>query len=148
MVAVSGELIHRQLAVRDLALRLRDGVAATRVIGEASSLHLDFPIGLAAVSQDARIVAGSLPAEVTRSKALRDTLATRPVEALLRPLGGSEPILLAIFPCTPLSVVGAFSISNLLRVALPGLETPPAPASAVIVDRESGLLAHIGAPQL
>ena len=66
-VAVSGELIHRQLAVRDLALRLRDGVAATRVIGEASSLHLDFPIGLAAVSQDARIVAGSLPAEVTRS---------------------------------------------------------------------------------
>ena len=144
--AVSGELFHRLLIVRDLALRMRDGIGAERVIGEVGDAGVDFPGGLAAVSPDARVVAGWLPGELAGSPRLRDLLKTPATEELLRsPDGGKQATVLAIVPGRPLSVVGAFSATDLLRAALPGIEAPSARASAVILGPAGDRLAHIGA---
>jgi signal transduction histidine kinase len=49
-------------------------------------------------------------------------------------------------PGSPLLVAGAFSTVDLLHFALPDLDSPPARASALIVDPQAGVLASGGAP--
>ncbi len=145
--AISAELFHRLMSVRSLALRLRDGAPAARVIEDSSVLRPDFPQGLAVVAaSDAGVIAGTLSPPVSRRTVL-DVLVTRQKEAFLRPLAGEKgAIVLAVFPSRPLAVVGAFSLSDLLLGALPWLEAPATSASAVIFDSEGEELAHIGAP--
>jgi len=147
--AVSEELFHRQLVVRDIAFRLRDGVEPTRAIVEEDVDKHDFPEGLAAVSRDFRIIAGKLPKEVLGARTLQDATTTRGSEALIRSVrDDQDTILLAIMPGRPTAIVGAFYLSDLMRTALPGLDVPSVPAAAVIVDPTTGLLAHLGAPPL
>ena len=144
--AVSGELFHRLLIVRDLALRMRDGVGPGRVIEQAGDASADFPGGLAAVSTDGRVVAGRLPGDLAGSAPLRDLVKAQGTEAFLRSLGGSGgATALAVVSGRPYPVVGAFSATDLLRAALPGIEAPSAEASAVILDASGNRLAHIGA---
>jgi len=145
--AVSEELFHRLLTVRDVAFRLKDGVTPIRAIAEEDADTSDFPQGLAAVSPDARIIAGKLPKEIVGSRTLMDALAARDMEAFLRPVRQeNETMLLAVMPGKPASIVGAFYLSDLMRTALPGFEASPVSATVVIVDSILGLLAHLGAP--
>jgi signal transduction histidine kinase len=146
--AISEVLLHRQIAVRELALRLQDGVSPARLIREAGSLAHDFPEGLAVVSRKGRIVAGFLPAFLPGSGLLERALASPGgADGLLPPLASpSGAVVTAAFTDSPLLVAGAFSTVNLLRFALPDLGSPPGRASAVIVDPEQGVLAYDGAP--
>lgn len=147
--AISEELLHRQLAVRALALRLRDGVAPARVVAEDSASARDFPEGLAVVSGSGWIVAGSLPTSLRGSPALTRVLAAARGDggARLPPLTSENGLTVAAsFADGSLSVVGAFSNSRLLRFALSGLDSPPGSASVVIVDAEARVLAYEGAP--
>jgi signal transduction histidine kinase len=145
--AISEVLLHRQIAVRELALRLQDGVSPARLIREAGSLAHDFPEGLAVVSRKGRIVAGFLPAFLSGSGLLERALASPGgADGLLPPLASpSGAVVTAAFTDSPLLVAGAFSTVNLLRFALPDLGSPPGRASAVIVDPEQGVLAYDGA---
>jgi signal transduction histidine kinase len=143
--AISEVLLHRRIAVHELALRLRDGVAPARLVQEAGSLAHEFPDGLAVVSRSGRIAAGSLPAGLAGSRLL---------ERALDSAGGPSPLLAspggvlvtAALPGSPLLVAGAFSTVDLLHFALPDLDSPPARASALIVDPQAGVLASGGAP--
>jgi signal transduction histidine kinase len=147
--AISEELFHRQIAVHALALRLQDGVAPDRVVAEASPSARDFSEGLTVISADGWIVAGSLPPYLRDSPALTRALAQArgSTERLLPPLATERgAIVTASFSDRSLSVVGAFSILDLLRFALPDLDSPSGSASAVIVDAEARVLAHEGAP--
>jgi signal transduction histidine kinase len=143
--AISEVLLHRRIAVHELALRLRDGVAPARLVQEAGSLAHEFPDGLAVVSRSGRIAAGSLPAGLAGSRLL---------ERALDSAGGPSPLLAspggvlvtAALPGSPLLVAGAFSTVDLLQFALPDLDSPPARASALIVDPQAGVLASGGAP--
>jgi len=136
--AISEVLRHRQIAIRELALRLRDGVAPARLIREAGSLIHDFPEGLAVVSRTGRIVAGSLPAFLAGSGLLERALAASgDADGLFPPLASPDGALVtAAIPGSPLVVAGAFTTANLLRFALPDLDSPPGRATAVIVDPE------------
>jgi signal transduction histidine kinase len=149
--AISEVLLHRQIAVRELALRLSDGVAAARVLAEAGSLDHDFPEGLAVVSRNGRTVAGFLPPYLTGSPLLARVLASsRSATETVQPpfAADSGAIVTAAVPGGHLFVVGAFAILDLLRFALPDLESLAGRASAVIVDPQAGVLAHDGAPPL
>ena len=142
--AISEEVFHRQIAVRALSLRLRDGVTPARVIEEARPSSRDFPEGLSVVSGNNRIVAGSLPLYLSRSPALARALAS-PGNNPKRLLGST---VMVSFSSGPLSVVGAFTVLDLLKLALPDLESPSIRANVVIVDPEVGVLAHEGAGQI
>jgi signal transduction histidine kinase len=148
---ISEELFHRQIAVRALSLRLSDGVSPARAIADARPTARDFPKGLAVVAGNRRIVAGFLPVELLHSRALTRALGSTPrgAERIAPPLtteGGS--IVIVSSTDGPLSVVGAFTTLDLLRFALPGLDVPPVSASVVIIDPETGVLAHEGAARL
>jgi signal transduction histidine kinase len=54
----------------------------------------------------------------------------------------------AVVPGGDLLVIGAFAILDLLRSALPDLESLSGRVSAVIIDPQAGVLAHDGAPPL
>ncbi len=143
--AISEVLLHRQIAVRELALRLRDGVAPARLVREARSLTHDFPEGLAVLSRSGRLLAGALPAYLAGSRLLERALASSGDLSLL--LASSDGALVtAALPGSPLLVAGAFSTAELLRFALPDLGSPPGRASALIVDPQAGVLAYGGAP--
>jgi signal transduction histidine kinase len=149
--AISEELFHRQIAVRALALRLSDGVSPNRVVMEASPSARDFSGGLAVVTEAGRIVAGSLPSYVSGSPALTRALASpgNGTERLAHPLTTETGSILTVSSSDgALRVVGAFTILDLLRFALPDLESPLGSASVVIVDPAAGVLAHEGAPAL
>lgn len=149
--AISEELFHRQIAVRALALRLRDGVAPARVVAEARPSARDFSEGLAVISGTGRIVSGALPLYLRGSTALMRALASPRggAERLVPPLVAERGSIMMVSSSDgPLSVVGAFTISDLLRFALPDLESPPVRASVVIVDPDAGVVAHEGASPL
>ncbi len=142
--AISEVLLHRQIAVRELALRLRDGVAPARLVREAGSLTHDFPDGLAVLTRDGEVLAGALPAYLAGSRLLERALASSGDRSppLASPVGA---LVTAAMPGSPLVVAGAFSLADLLRFALPDLDSPPGRASALIVDPQAGLLASDGA---
>ena len=123
--AISEVLLHRQIAVREMALRLQDGVAPARLIREAGSLAHDFPEGLAVVSRKGRIVAGSLPAFLPGSGLLERALAAPGgADGLLPPLasrGGA--VVTAASTGSPLLVAGVFLHRRppAFRASRPGL---------------------------
>jgi signal transduction histidine kinase len=146
--AISEGLLNRRIAVRELALRLQDGVEPHTLVREAGFLGHDFPEGLAVVTREGQVVAGSLPAFLTSSGLLQRALAVSGM-ASTRPLATPSGALVAAAAAgTPLVVAGAFTVSALLRFALPDLNSPPQQASAVILDPQQGVLAHEGAPMV
>lgn len=149
--AISEVLQHRQIAVRELALRLSDGVTPERVIAEAGTLAHDFPAGLAVVSREGRVLAGFLPPYLEGSPAFLRLLESAPAEADSLPLPQATKngaIVSAVVPGSDLLVIGVFAILDLLRSALPDLESLSGRVSAVIIDPQAGVLAHDGAPPL
>jgi signal transduction histidine kinase len=146
---ISEELFHRQIAVQALSLRLRDGVAPMRALADSQPTARDFSLGIAVISGSGRIVAGSLPVELLRSPELMRTLRSTPGGAEGSPLATVRGSIVMVSSTDgALSVVGAFTITELLRFALPDLESPPMSASVVIVDPETGVLARGGAALL
>jgi signal transduction histidine kinase len=149
--AVSEVLLHRQVTVHELAFRLSDRVPATQVVAEAGSLDHDFPEGLAVVSGSGRIVAGFLTPHLRDSALLARALAASSdaAETLQPPLAADGVgVATAAAPRRGLFVVGAFRLLDLLRFALPDLESRAGRDSAVIFDPQAGVLAHDGAPPL
>ncbi len=144
--AVSEELAERAAAVRQLGLRLLDGVDAGRAVRDARAGEDEFSEGLAVVSPAGRIAAGTLSLRAADAQALEEAVATPGAQPLLRLLAdGGETVVLAVYPARPLAVVGAFTLLPLLREVLPDLDRQPSPVSAAIVDRSTGVLARVGA---
>jgi len=146
--AMSELLLHRRIAVRDLALRLEDGIAAQEVIKEGEPIAHSFDEGLAVVSRNGKILAGSLSPSLIGSPLFRRALASLKSEAesshsVFMVDGGL--ITTAVPAGGSLLVMGFFSAKELLLFALPDLDSPPMRASAVIVDPQAGVLANIGA---
>ena len=143
--AISELLLHRRIAVRDLALRLEDGIAAQEVIKEGEPIAHSFDEGLAVVSRSGQILAGSLSPSLIGSPLFRRALAESGHSVFMAD-GGL--IATAVPAGGSLLVMGFFSAKELLLFALPDLGSPPLRASAVIVDPQAGALANIGARPL
>ena len=149
--AISEVLFHRQVTVHELAFRLSDRVPAAQVVAEAGSLDHDFPEGLAVVSGSSRIVAGFLPPHLQGSALLARALAASSdaAETLQPPVAADGVgVATAAAPGGRMFVVGAFRLLDLLRFALPDLESRAGRDSAAIFDPQAGVLAHEGAPPL
>jgi HAMP domain-containing protein len=147
--AISQELYHRQVTLRQIALRLGDGVSPSRAVAEADIAARDFTEGIAAIAGDGRSAAGAMPAVVSGSSALRKALASPGSERLFYPLTTAVgTIVLAASRGGSFTVVGAFTLSDLLHLALPGLEASSGRVSGIIVDQASVLISAVGAPPL
>ncbi len=145
--AISRELFRRQAIVRALALSLKDGVSPARVVEEARPFTGDFSEGLAVISGKGRIVAGSFPSPARPVTLVRGLGSSESCPEKFSPTITEEGAIVLSSGGAP-GVVGAFTIRELLRTALPSLESRVMSDDVIILDPGSGVLAYAGTPPL
>ncbi len=155
--AISEQLDHRSIAVRNLELRAADGTPPAAILNTSSFLLSDFDGGLAFFSPD-----GVRLAVTTGDTASSQFLTDSAVSSLLKDIlsrAGPEPIfsspmvdprtnqsfvlVAAAAPSRPI-VVGAFSPMSLASRALANTFTSGGQASVFIVDAQRQILYQAG----
>jgi len=148
--AISEQLHHRQASIRSMALRLGGDLEPEELLQQESYLLSDFDRGMAVTDRSGRILASD-PIDLDwTSRPIISTLASsnndRPVFSTPFDEKGLVTVLVAAAPEGRKAIVGAFTVSSLLRSAMLGLGSSEAGASAFLVDDSGDLLGSLGAP--
>jgi len=145
--AISEQLHHRQASIRSMALRLGGDLEPEELLQQESYLLSDFDRGMAVTDRSGRILASD-PIDLDwTSRPIISTLASsnndRPVFSTPFDEKGLVTVLVAAAPEGRKAIVGAFTVSSLLRSAMLGLGSSEAGASAFLVDDSGDLLGSL-----
>ncbi len=145
---ISEQLHHRESAVFDLSRRLADGVPPSSVIEQASFLYPDFDGGLGVIDGDGLIIASNVSMDIENLPQLSSIIGElREEQAIFSNTfsDNDDAIVLVAAQGGNRAVIGAFSISGIMRSTLLGVTSGSEDSIYFLTDNTGQLLQSEGA---
>jgi signal transduction histidine kinase len=148
--AISEQLHHRQSSISSMASHLSEDLSPEALLQEESDLLADFDRGMAVTDHNGRVLASNPGGVGWTTRPIISTLTSldgpQAVFSLPFDEEGQVTVLVLAAPDEGNVVVGAFTVSSLMRSAMLGLGSSEAGASAFLADDAGRLLASLGPP--
>lgn len=145
--AISEQLHHREAAIYNLALRLRDGKPPSDVIDEASFITPDFVGGLGVIDRSGQVLISSTIEFSWKDRPLSEVIDNVQRDHAYFSLpyveNGESMLLVAALGDNTIAV-GAFSIADLMRSTQLGSLAEPENTISFLTDQSGQLLQSIG----
>jgi signal transduction histidine kinase len=146
--AISEQLHHRESAIFGLSRRLVDDVPPSTIIEQASFLYSDFDGGLGVIDEDGLIIASNVSMDIENLPQLSSVISQLQEDQAIfsNPLlDNDDAIVLVAAQGGDRAVIGAFSISSILRSTLLGITSGSEESSYFLTDNIGHLLQSEGA---
>jgi len=148
--AISEQLHHRQSSIRSMASRLSEDLPPEALLQEESDLLADFDRGMAVTDHNGRVLASNPGGVGWTTRPIISTVTSldgpQAVYSIPFDEAGQVTVLVAAASDEGNALVGAFTVSSLMRSAMLGLGSSEAGASAFLTDDAGRLLASLGPP--